>query len=239
MAFRQFTLSDGTPVNIYKRRTSRHVRLTVTADDMIKVSIPRWAAYGVGLKFAESRLAWIQSQRRPGRLLINGQPVGKAHHLRFEVKPGVNKPSGRLSGNEVVVYHPPNLSEADPVVQAAAKRAGIRALRDQAEKLLPQRLTGLAQKHGFTYGRLTVKQMKSRWGSCDRDANIVLNLYLMQLPWEHIDYVILHELTHTKLLRHGPDFWQSMERILPNVKQLRKDMRNHRPLLQGSVQVVA
>lgn len=239
MAFRRFTLSDGTPVSVYKRRVSRHVRLTVTADDVVKVSIPRWAAYGVGLKFAESRLAWISSQRRPRRELVDGQPIGKAHHLRFQARDGIKKPIGRLRGHEIVVSYPAGMSTDDPAVQAVANRTGIRALRDQAEQLLPRRLADLAAEHGFTYGKLTIKQMRSRWGSCDRHGNIVLNLFLMQLPWEHIDYVILHELTHTKVLRHGPVFWQSMERTLPEAKRLRKDMRDHQPLLQGSAQFVA
>lgn len=239
MAFKQFTLTDGTPVSIYKRRTSRHVRLSVTVDGAVKVSIPRWAAYGIGLQFAESRLTWIRSQQRPVRKLVDGQRVGKAHHLKFQSRVGISKPTGRLLRNEVLVQYPPNLSANDLAVQAAANRAGLRALRTQAEQLLPQRLAKLAEKHGFTYGQVTIKQMKSRWGSCDVHGNIVLNLFLMQLPWEHIDYVIMHELTHTKVLRHGPDFWQSMERSLPNVKELRKAMHEYQPLLHGSSQVVS
>ncbi len=235
MAFKRFILTDGTPVSIYKRRTSRHVRLSVTADGSVKVSIPRWAAYGIGLTFAQSRLSWINSQRSPVRTLVDGQLIGKAHHLRFEVKTDANKPTGRLRSNEVLVIHPPELTADNPAVQLVANRTGIRALRNQAEQLLPQRLSRLAEANGFTYGQITIKQMKSRWGSCDRHGNIVLNLFLMQLPWEHIDYVIIHELTHTKVLRHGPDFWKNMEQILPNVKELRKAMRDHQPLLQGYV----
>jgi hypothetical protein len=89
----------------------------------------------------------------------------------------------------------------------------------------------LAQKHGFEYSSVSVKRLKGRWGSCDQHQNIVLNLYLMQLPWELIDYVLLHELTHTRILRHGPDFWAAMQRVLPNVKAIRKEMKQHQPVL--------
>jgi predicted metal-dependent hydrolase len=53
----------------------------------------------------------------------------------------------------------------------------------------------------------------------------------MQLPWELIDYVLLHELVHTNVLRHGPDFWDALSEVLPEVKARKKALRNHRPVL--------
>src|SRR5262249_22487168 len=129
---------------------------------------------------------------------------------------------------------PLTLTASDVEVQRIAEAASIRALRRQAEQLLPQRLAGLATKHGFRYRSVAVKRLKSRWGSCDQHKNIVLNLFLMQLPWECIDYVLIHELVHTEVLRHGPDFWAAMARELPDVKRLRKQMRQYQPVLHGS-----
>jgi predicted metal-dependent hydrolase len=119
----------------------------------------------------------------------------------------------------------------DEVVQKAASTAGVRALRVQAEQLLPQRLAELARQHDFTYQSVSVRSLKSRWGSCDQKKRIVLNLYLMQLPWQLIDYVLLHELTHTVVLQHGPNFWAAMERIEPRARQLRKMMHTYHPVL--------
>jgi hypothetical protein len=53
----------------------------------------------------------------------------------------------------------------------------------------------------------------------------------MQLPWQLIDYVLLHELTHTTILRHGPDFWRALEAVLPNARVLKKAMREYQPIL--------
>jgi predicted metal-dependent hydrolase len=92
-------------------------------------------------------------------------------------------------------------------------------------------LASLSEKYGFTYGRVSVRRLKGRWGSCDHQKNIVLNLFMMQLPWELIDYVLLHELTHTRILRHGPDFWRAMAEVAPNVKELRKSLKEHRPVM--------
>lgn len=240
MAYKRFTLPGGTPLTIYKRKASRNVRLSVTPEGEARVSIPRWTAYAVGLRFALSRLDWIKSQQKPPVLLMDGQRIGKAHRLRFAAGSG-GKVTARVSQTEVTVTYPADGDSAAPAVQEAAKRAAIRALRAEAEALLPRRLADLAAQHGFTYNQATIKHMRSRWGSCDHQRNIVLNLYLIQLPWEQIDYVLLHELTHTKVLRHGPDFWRAMERVLPDVKHLRKAVRGAQPLIHDTdaPQVVA
>lgn len=232
-------LDDGTAVTIYKRKVSRGLRLSITPDGLIKVSIPRWAAYGAGLKFAQSRLDWIKAQHKPPAQLADGQAVGKAHRIRFEARPGAGRVATRLKGGEIIVSYPSGQTSASPAVQQAARRAATRALRQQAETLLPQRLETLARSHGFSYNKVTIKQMKSRWGSCDQHRNIVLNLYLIQLPWENIDYVILHELTHTEVLRHGPDFWQAMARVLPDAKRLRKAMHAYQPVVHDPAQLMS
>lgn len=231
MAFKQFQLDDGTTVTIYKRSSSRNLKLSITPTGEVRVSIPRWAPYKTGVEFARSKHTWIQAKRPTSSLLQNGQTVGKAHRLKFVT--GQSKITTRIKQNEVVVGYPDSLSQTDPEVQAAAQKAGIRALRRQAEALLPQRLEGLAATHGLTFRSVTIKQLKGRWGSCDHEKNIVLNLFLMQMPWDCIDYVLLHELTHTQVLRHGPDFWRVLENMLPDVKQRRKTLRTFEPVLQA------
>jgi len=230
MPQKQFMLDEQTPITIYKRRASRSLRLSIAADGQVRVSIPAWAPYKSGLDFALSRRPWIDANQRQALVLTHGQAIGKAHHLNFVVEP-INAPQSRVLANEIIVKHPADLSTGDPAVQAKARDAGVRALRSQAQGLLPQRLAMLAERDGFEYTSVRIKQLKSRWGSCDQQANITLNLFLMQLPWDCIDYVLLHELTHTKILRHGPDFWREMEAVLPNVKQVRKQLRNHQPVL--------
>lgn len=233
MPNKKFTLDDGLPVSIYKRKGNRNLRLTVSAEGEVRVSIPAWAPYSAGLDFARTRRDWITSQRRPGRLLVDGQPVGKAHHLYFRPKAGAVRPASRVAAGAVIVSHPPALGHGDPAVQKAARAASIRALRAQAEQLLPQRLAALAETHGFSYAEVSVKQLKSRWGSCDQDGRIALSLFLMQLPWEYIDYVLLHELVHTRVMRHGPDFWSAMTQLLPDAKSIRKSLRGYHPALDS------
>jgi predicted metal-dependent hydrolase len=116
-------------------------------------------------------------------------------------------------------------------VQKAAERASLKALRNQAEALLPGRLKQLADTMGFEYNSVRVKRLTGRWGSCDRNKDIVLNLFLMQLPWQLIDYVLIHELTHTKHLNHSAEFWAEMTRHEPRAKYLRRVIRRYKPVL--------
>lgn len=232
MAFKQFALDERTTITIYKRKTNRSLRLSIAASGEIKVTIPLWAPYSAGLAFARSRASWIAAQQPISSLLASGHPIGKAHHLSFVATASVKAPAGRLRPSEAIVNYPIDMSVNHPAVQKAAQAVSIRALRSQAEALLPQRLQTLADRHGFTYKSVAIKRLKSRWGSCDTDSNIVLNLFLMQLPWECIDYVLLHELTHTRIMRHGPDFWGAMADVLPAVQTRRKTMRTYQPILQ-------
>ncbi|HVV67257.1 MAG TPA: SprT family zinc-dependent metalloprotease [Candidatus Saccharimonadales bacterium] len=237
MAFKQFQLDDSTVVTVYKRRSNRNLKLSITPNGEVRVSIPLWAPYKAGVEFARSKQSWIQNKRPIGGVLQDGQAIGKAHRLKFVA--GQDRITTRIRQNEVVVGYPDSLSYDSPEVQAAAQKAGIRALRRQAEALLPQRLEVLASKHGLTFKSVTVKQMKGRWGSCDHQKNIVLNLFLMQMPWDCIDYVLLHELTHTQVLRHGPDFWKVLEGMLPDAKSYRRTMRSYQPILRNEPQLVA
>ncbi len=232
MPSKQFMLDSGLPVHIYKRKSNRHLRLSITPAGAVRVTIPAWAPYSAGVDFAKSRQQWIADQRPLQQALVEGQSVGKAHHLYFKAATTSTKVTTRLVEGAIIITHPPGLHFTDPVVQAAAQKASIRALRLQAQRLLCQRVAALADVHNFSYTSISIKQLKSRWGSCDHHKNIVLNLFLMQLPWEYIDYVILHELTHTRILKHGPEFWQAMATLLPDVSRIRKKLHNFQPVLE-------
>ncbi|HEX5743986.1 MAG TPA: SprT family zinc-dependent metalloprotease [Candidatus Saccharimonadales bacterium] len=233
MANKRFILDGDLPVSIYKRRNSRSLRLTVSSEGEVKVSIPAWAPYSAGVNFAKSRRSWIASQRRPVRDLSHGQQIGKAYHIYFRPQASAIKPASRLGEGAVIVSHPPDMDAAHPDVQKAARDGSVRALRAQAERLLPQRLATLADSHGFTYSGVRIKRLRSRWGSCDQDGMIALSLFLIQLPWECIDYVLLHELMHTRIMRHGPDFWEALLELEPRAKDLRKRLRSCQPSLDS------
>jgi predicted metal-dependent hydrolase len=87
-----------------------------------------------------------------------------------------------------------------------------------AKKTIISRLNQLAAQHGFTYSRVSIRNQRTRWGSCSAKGNISLNIKLVALPQELADYVILHELTHTRVHDHSKKFWQELEKYTENGK---------------------
>jgi predicted metal-dependent hydrolase len=234
MATKQVTLQDIGSVTLYKRRGNRSLRLSITPHGEVRVSMPYWLPYKAGEQFARSKAVWILAHQAKASKpeLAHGQHIGKAHRLYFEPRADAAlKVSTRLKPNEVRISHPPTYGSAHPAVQRAARNASIRALRKEAEQLLPQRLRSLAEQTGLTYRNVGIKHLKSRWGSCSSAKDITLNLFLMQLPWHLIDYVLVHELTHTKVMRHGEPFWNELQSHIPTAKQLRKEINQHQPVL--------
>jgi predicted metal-dependent hydrolase len=216
------------------------LRLSIGASGEIRVSLPYWLPYKAGEQFVLSKAPWIEANRAKGSAALrHGHAIGKAHRLYFEQQAMATKVSTRVAANEVRVSFPAAYAPHDQAVQLAALRASIRALRKEAEALLPQRLEALAAQTGFEYASVGIKQLKSRWGSCNSQKEITLNLFLMQLPWHLIDYVLVHELTHTKVMRHGTPFWKEMERHLPLARQLRKQMAVYHPILSPAEPSVA
>jgi len=100
--------------------------------------------------------------------------------------------------------------------------------RHQARKMLVERLNELARQHNFTYNRVFVKNQKTRWGSCSGVNNINLNVNLIHLPGELRDYVILHELVHTRHKNHSKAFWRALDRLVGDGRQLQRQLRQYR-----------
>ena len=98
----------------------------------------------------------------------------------------------------------------------------------EARRLLVERLRELADKHGFQYNRVAVKNQRTLWGSCSPRNNINLNVNLLRLPEELRDYVILHELVHTRHKNHGKAFWRELDRLVGSGKKLQRQLRAYR-----------
>ena len=95
----------------------------------------------------------------------------------------------------------------------------------KAEKKLTNRLKQLAVQYGFTFNRVTIRNQKTRWGSCSHKNNISFNMKLVLLPDELVDYVILHELVHTRIHDHSKRFWAELDKYAVNGKAMAKRLR--------------
>lgn len=233
MPIHQYELEGIGKVTLYKRRGVRNIRLSINHDGKIRVTLPSWAPYKLGKAFVEQKKEWLIAQRPVVTILKDKTRIGKAHRLLFVNKP-VASVSSRVADNNISITMPLGDISESPSVQAVARRASVRALKKEARALLPQRLKFLAAKHGFEYRTVSIKELRGRWGSCSQHKDIVLNCYLMQLQWELIDYVLLHELLHTRILAHGRPFWAELANYVPNLTEIRRTMRKMQPRLHDS-----
>ena len=121
---------------------------------------------------------------------------------------------------------PQNVDFNSPQTQKLLNAAIVRAMKKSAEEFLPPLLKFWAEKNGMTYRKVRITGAKSRWGSCTSRGTISLSCYLMLLPVHLMDYVILHELAHTKEMNHGPGFWKLLDSMTDGAShQLRAQLR--------------
>jgi predicted metal-dependent hydrolase len=102
----------------------------------------------------------------------------------------------------------------------------VRALREQAKRQLPVRLLELAAQHGLAVSRISIRNQRSRWGSCSRSGHICLNWRLVQMPAMVRDYVLIHELMHLKRMDHSAAFWKLVAAACPAYKKARAWLRS-------------
>ena len=103
--------------------------------------------------------------------------------------------------------------------------ADIQSLAQRAARVIPERVQHYAPIVGVTFGRITIRNQKTKWGSCSAQGNLNFNCLLMDAPEEVLDYVVVHELCHRLHMDHSPAFWTEVARVLPDYGKYRKWLR--------------
>ena len=103
----------------------------------------------------------------------------------------------------------------------------IHALADRAMQVIPEKVRHYAPLVGVTWGRITIRNQKTRWGSCSAKGNLNFNCLLMLMPDEIVDYVVVHELAHRKEMNHSPAFWAIVEGVLPDYARRRQWLKEN------------
>ncbi len=224
-----FTDAEFGTVTIRRSKLAKSIRLSVAPNGTLRVSMPVYAP-----QFMAKRL--INSSRDKIRELLGsekttaytaGMQVGKSHTI--EVRAGA-KFSVTIHGQRIIVIAPGE-DITSQKTQAEIRAVVIKALRKEAKNYLPRRLAFLAERHGYTYERVRFSHASSRWGSCSSSGTISLNIALMKLPFELIDYVLIHELSHTKEMNHSAAFWGLVQQSLPDYVLKRSQIKNETPTL--------
>lgn len=215
-------------VIVSRGRSAKYVRLGVTTAGDIKVSAPLFTPmYFIKnfVKKSRSEVSHMIAQYRTQ--YIQNETIGKSHSLN--ITPTTENTKITYKKPHILVSLNTSDDISDESIQSEIRAMVIKALRIEAKAYLPRRVQHIASTYGFVYKNLRFSHAKGRWGSCNNDGTISLNIALMKLPFELIDYVIVHELAHTKYLNHSSEFWDQVEGCDPDYKTHRKILKNHSP----------
>ena len=195
-------------------RQSRSLRISVRSKGVL-VTMPFAASFEEALCFLEQRESWAQqalqkvrTKEERNKTKFTPETDFGTYSRKVQLIPD-NRQNVRVKVRPEVVeiYYPATRDINDPVVQDVVRKAVEHAWRVEAHEVLPVRVKKLAEQHGVKYKRLSIRSSRTCWGSCSADNSINLSLHLMHLPDHLIDYIILHELCHTRHKNHGPAFW--------------------------------
>lgn len=227
------TITDEEFGTITLRRSARasHVRIRIAPDGRLRVSLPLYAPVFLVkrlIRSSRSQLRAMMAEQHSGDTFEHGMQIGKSHTLI--VRPTtLMRATVKRHGQQIIVLLPPTLTLSDPEVVRVVRDAVIEALRIEAKSYLSKRLAFLAEKNNFTYDRVRFSHASGRWGSCSSNGTISLNIALMKLPFELIDYVLIHELSHTEQMNHSDVFWELVGRADPAYKLHRRTLKKENP----------
>lgn len=209
---------------------SRSVRLQISRENGLVITIPKAFNQRLLPGILQSKLDWINRTIEK----INRSPFPAAKNLPDKLT--------LLSTNEtwLIVYRTEPGNRVSLVEQqhgrvlvisgkignkTEVKRILKGWMKEKAVRLLPDWLDRISRKTGLSFQNLTIRDQKTRWGSCSALKNINLNFKLIFLPPHLVDYILIHELCHTQVLSHSSTFWKLVASYCPQYKEARKQLR--------------
>jgi len=221
-------------ITFFASNMSKSMRISIHPIKGVRVFVPLFASFNSAKNFAKSKINWIKKH------------ISKIEEIKSQVtifKPGVKfntkfstiqfklssieKFQSIQRNNMVDILIPDNIDIKNSGNQFIIRKEIEKILREEAKNYLPNRVDYFAKKNQFNYNKVTIKNSKTRWGSCSATNNINLNLHLMRLSDSLIDYVVLHELVHTKIKNHQKEFWDLLDVVSGNAKGLDKELKKH------------
>jgi len=214
------------PLRFVRHPRARRYKLCLRADGTARVTIPRGGALGAARDFVSRNLGWLEKQlqclaaqpKEPAGWTVGTEILFRGETVRLD------RDGDAICFGTERIRVPGSAADVRPAVQKHLWRLAAREL--------PPRVRELAAQHGFAGLRVSVRNQRSRWGSCSQRGMISLNWRLIQAPAFVRDYIILHELAHRRHLNHSDKFWQEVARLCPDYLQAERWLRGHGKLLR-------
>lgn len=207
-------------IQLRKSKRAKRLQLKVFRNGEVNVVIPFRYSYREAKIFLEGQINWIE--KKLSKLAFN---TNKFRYLGYETKFSIitEKKDKRF----VISYN--DIDLIFPVVDNQTSEQLFESwLFEEAKRYIPLRTQYLAELYGFKFNKVSVKKLKSRWGSCSSKNNLSFNCKLMHFNTKVIDYVIVHELCHLIEMNHSKKFWALVKEIMPDYAESKRELSlNH------------
>jgi predicted metal-dependent hydrolase len=207
-------------VSFIRKTSARNLKITIKPFRNVLVSVPAFISFEAAGNFVAEKHQWIKKSQARFTKYSKGITIfeeSTAFHTRDHIlilnRHEKSTIQTIIRNGQIVVLFPDYADVKDPRVQKAIRKAILAAYRMEAQRHLPEMLRKLARQYNFQYGRVTLRNNKTRWGSCSKDNAISLNIHLMRLPQHLQEYIGLHELCHTVHKHHQKAFWQHLDKV--------------------------
>lgn len=219
--------------NITIRRSpiATQIRIRVSPNGTLRASLPmRTPMFLVKklIKNSRKELRELLDASNPKYEFKNGMLIGKSHTL-IRQESSSDEIKVVRHGQQILVKLPNGKQLNDSDVSQKIRENVVASLRIEAKSYLPKRLSFLSEKFGLSYEKVRFSHASGRWGSYSSNGTVSLNIAIMKLPFELIDYIIIHELTHSKHMNHSKSFWESVGRADSNYREHRRALKSYNP----------
>lgn len=214
--------------NVRMSKKARHIHIKIIPNQGLEIVVPYRQRQTVDIEgLLKEKKSWIEKHlatlviQPPARIeILELNAIGQQWRIQYQ-STNNNKIHGiiRPHGNELVLYGNVNT--------IALTHKWLKTwLKQMAQKYLLPWLTDLSMKHKLPYKNLIIRAQQTLWGSCTWQKNISLNYKLLFLPTNYVTHIMLHELCHTKILNHSPNFWHLLQSVDPDCLHHNKAIRS-------------
>ena len=229
---------DGINITLLKRARVRNINISIKPLVGVRVVLPIFSSFRRAEKLVHNKMVWIKKHfarmkdAEKNYTIFNFDTDFRTRDSKLFISSSDSARINYFLKNGIIHIHiPSNMHIFSVNVQQEIRKIIESVWRKEAKMYLPNRLKELADLHGLTYNKVSVRNTKTRWGSCSYHNNISLNLHLMRLPDHLIDYVLLHELAHTKVKNHSIDFWSYLEKLMKGSRGFDKELKKFNILI--------
>jgi len=221
-------------ITFLARNSSKSIRISINEVKGVRVFVPLFVSFNSAKSFVISKINWIKDritkieQLKSVKMIFKPGFIFNTKLSAIEFKlASTDKIKSQYKNNSIEILIPENIIIKSSNCQLDIRDEIEKVLRKDAKIYLPKRVKYFAEKFDFHYKKVTIKNAKTRWGSCSSINNINLNLHLMRLTDKLIDYVILHELVHTKIKNHQKEFWDLLNIVSGDAKGLDRELKKY------------